>query len=86
MIAPRVPTQAEVDRAVLEKFGISPTGQYTSDGSQQLYKNKEGKGFTLPASVDGYSAYMIEDIVGHLDNIASGAKVVGIHKFTASEF
>ena len=45
MIAQKVATQAEIDTALQDNFGITPTGKFTSDKSQQLYVNKEGKGF-----------------------------------------
>jgi len=81
MIASKVPTQAEVDAALLEQFGLKPTGQLTSDKTHQLYVNKENKPFTLPVSNQGYSYYMIEDILAHVQSQSSGAKTVGIHHF-----
>lgn len=86
MISPRVTTQAEID-AALEKMGITPTGQYTKDESQQLYVNKEGKGLILPASVEGYSYYSVEDILGHVQRIASAMKVVDtVHYAVETDF
>lgn len=85
MIAERVAKQSEVDAALLKGFGLRPTGQYTSDKTQQLYTNKEGKGFILPAENQGYSYYSIGDIMAHMRQISTGANVVGIHTFVASD-
>lgn len=86
MIASTVATQSEIDKALLQNFGLKPTGTYTSDKTQQLYTNiNTGKGFMLPSSNQGYSYYSINDILGYVQRKASGAKVVGIHTFMASD-
>lgn len=85
MIAERVTKQAEIDAALLKRFGVKPTGQYTSDKTQQLYSNAEGKGFILPSTNQGYSYYSVADIMAHMQQISSGANVVGIHTFVASD-
>jgi len=83
MIASKVPTQAEVDAALLDRFGLKPTGVFTSDKSHQLYVSDDNKAFTLPASNQGYSWYMVDDILAHVQAMESGAKTVGIHHYVA---
>lgn len=83
MISQKTPTQAEVDSALLEKFGIKPTEKFTSDKSQQLYTNEHGKGFMLPASNQGYSWYFVEDILAHIQQSSTCDNVVGNHTFVA---
>lgn len=78
MIASKVPTQAEVDAALLKQFGLKPTGTFTSDKTHQLYVNAENKAFTLPVSNQGYSWYMIEDILAHVQAMASGREIATV--------
>ena len=85
MIAQSVTTQAAIDKALLDNFGLKPTGNFTKDRTQQLYINAENKPFILPASNQGYSYYSVADILAHVQQISTGVPVVGIHTFVASD-
>lgn len=82
MISQRVSTQAEVDAALLN-VGIKPTGKYTSDRSQQLYENADGKGFMLPSDNQGYSWYAIEDILAHVKKMSLCSDILETRNFVA---
>ena len=82
MSAQKTTTQAEVD-AALEELGIKPTGEFTSDKTQQLYKNSEGRGFMLPASNEGYSYWSASDIIAHIKENSPIGDLIGRHTFVS---
>lgn len=83
MISHRVSTQEEVDKALFEEFGLQPLDETTSDGTQRLYEDRGGKPYVLPCSNQGYSYYSVEDILGFIRKVQSGAKVASIHTYVA---
>lgn len=82
MVAQRTTTQVEIDAALAE-MGITPLGQFTKDGTQQLYQDAEGNGLILPASVQGYSYYSVHGIIAHAQKILNQGNVVSKHIFEA---
>lgn len=82
MCAMKTTTQAEVDSALLKMFGIKPTGKYSPDRTHQIYEDKKGEGYFLPASNQGYSWLSVNDMISHVQNTYSTLNIIDSRVFT----
>jgi len=81
MSAMKTTTQAEVDSALLKEFGIKPTGKYSPDKTHQIYEDRDGEGYFLPASNQGYSWLSVKEMIDHVQNSYSTLNIIDSRTF-----
>lgn len=82
MISQKALTQKEIDD-ILKELGLTATGTFTLDKSQQLYTDIKGSGIVLPScgAADERSAFPIDTIIWQAKNRIHQAELVGKHVF-----